>query len=294
MTGATGAPRQPDGGYAGPASSMSLLVDLLRDSGDPGYDEAARRRAEQHLPPGRRGPGDVVIALVALGVVGLLLTAAALQARRAAPVVEEARRDLVTRIEQRTTAVDSLESENLALSAEVSSLERAALTASDEGRARAAELAALATAAQFTAVAGPGTVVTLEDAAAARRSDDPSQPDLGRVLDRDIQLTVNGLWQAGAEAVAVNGQRLSARTAIRSAGGAVLVDYRPLVPPYRVEAIGPPTMTAAFSDGSAGRALASLRDTYGIRFAVAGESSLSLPAATSALPTLATPIGGPS
>ena len=280
------------GGYGGPQSSMALLVDLLRDSGDPGYAEAAARRAERGAPPGRRGPVDIAIALLALALVGLLLTAAALQTRRAAPVVEAGRRELVDRIQERTERLNAGEAANRSLAAEVADLQEQALRASDEGRALAAREAELAVAAQYTPVTGPGTVVTLEDSPDARRPDDPSQPDLGRILDRDIQLTVNGLWQAGAEAIAVNGQRLSARTAIRAAGGAVLVDYRPLVPPYRVEAVGPPSMEKAFGDGPAGTALASLRDTYGIRFDVTGESSISLPAATSTLPVLATPIGG--
>ena len=48
------------------------------------------------------------------------------------------------------------------------------------------------------------------------------------MLDRDLQVIVNGLWAAGAEAIAVNGQRLTACSAIRSAGEAILVDFRPL------------------------------------------------------------------
>ena len=56
---------------------------------------------------------------------------------------------------------------------------------------------------------------------------------------------MNGLWSVGAEAIAVNGQRLTAQSAIRSAAGAILVNYRPLKPPYRVEAIGPPDLADA-------------------------------------------------
>ena len=42
------------------------------------------------------------------------------------------------------------------------------------------------------------------------------------------------LWQSGAEAIAINGQRLTSFSAIRAAGDAILVDNRPLVPPYTV------------------------------------------------------------
>ena len=64
-------------------------------------------------------------------------------------------------------------------------------------------------------------------------------PDLARVLDTDIQLVVNGLFASGAEAVAVNGQRITVLSPIRSAGEAVLVGFRPLTPPYTVTAVGP-------------------------------------------------------
>jgi uncharacterized protein YlxW (UPF0749 family) len=72
----------------------------------------------------------------------------------------------------------------------------------------------------------------------------------GRVRDADLQDVVNGLWAAGAEAVAVDGQRLTALSAIRSAGESVLVDLRPLSPPYTVEAVGDP---AALEVGFVGR-----------------------------------------
>ena len=74
-----------------------------------------------------------------------------------------------------------------------------------------------------------------------------------RVLDLDLQMLANGLWQAGAEAVAINGHRLSGLTAIRSAGDAITVDYRSLTRPYRVEAIGDPrTLQARFVESPAG------------------------------------------
>ena len=72
-------------------------------------------------------------------------------------------------------------------------------------------------------------------------------------LDLDLQVLANGLWQADAEAVAINGHRLSGLTAIRSAGDAITVDYRSLSRPYRIEAIGNPrTLQARFVESPAG------------------------------------------
>jgi uncharacterized protein YlxW (UPF0749 family) len=77
---------------------------------------------------------------------------------------------------------------------------------------------------------------------------------------------VNGLWAAGAEAIAINGQRLTATTAIRNAGQAILVAYRPLQPPYVISAIGDPdTLPARFEDTVGGAYLRLIGQTYGIR-----------------------------
>ena len=66
-------------------------------------------------------------------------------------------------------------------------------------------------------------------AAGARRGPRPRRPHRGRrrapgeseqeiVLDTDLQRLVNGLWAAGAEAIAINGHRLTNLTAIRHGG----------------------------------------------------------------------------
>ena len=89
------------------------------------------------------------------------------------------------------------------------------------------------------------------------------------MLDRDLQIVVNGLWAAGAEAIAINGQRLTARSAIRSAGQAILVDFRPLVAAVRRQrGRRPGGLQTRFAAGSAGAYLRALRDNYGIRAAI--------------------------
>ncbi len=53
---------------------------------------------------------------------------------------------------------------------------------------------------------------------------------------------VEELWLAGAEAVAVNGERVTSSTAVVDIGGSVLVNSAYLAPPYDVKAIGPAPM----------------------------------------------------
>jgi hypothetical protein len=83
--------------------------------------------------------------------------------------------------------------------------------------------------------------------------DDAQGTNAAQVTDEDLRQLVNGAWEAGAEGIAINGHRLTTRTAIRSAGSAITVDYRSLLRPYRVEAIGDPkTLPARFANTPGG------------------------------------------
>ena len=103
----------------------------------------------------------------------------------------------------------------------------------------------------------------------------------GRVQDGDLQLVVNALWAAGAEAISINGQRLGPTTAIRFAGEAVLVDFRPVTNPYEISAIGDPdSLSAEFLASPEVGARAVISQTFGLRFEYAEEEELSVPAAS--------------
>ena len=116
-------------------------------------------------------------------------------------------------------------------------------------------------------------------------------PDLGRVQDIDLQHVVNGLWAAGAEAISINGQRLTARSAIRTAGSAINVDFRPLSPPYAIDAIGDPkSLAARFQETSDGRYLLQLKSQFGIIYEMSTKDALTLPAAAQLTVTDAVPV----
>ena len=103
--------------------------------------------------------------------------------------------------------------------------------------------------------------------------------EAGRVSAADLQIVSNGLWAAGAEAISINGQRLTTRSAIRFAGQAILVDFRPLVRPYVVTAIGDAkALQSSFGSSPTGSYLKSLEDNYGIPVAISGSASLTCPA----------------
>lgn len=90
----------------------------------------------------------------------------------------------------------------------------------------------------LTQVSGPGIVVTLLDSAHhnALANDPLSLANL--IHDADIVLVVNELKAAGAEAVAVNGERIIGISSIRCVGPVVHVNNVPAAPPYIIEAVG--------------------------------------------------------
>ena len=101
------------------------------------------------------------------------------------------------------------------------------------------------------------------------------------MIQGGVACLANALWAAGAEAISINGQRLGPTSAIRFAGEAVLVDFRPVTNPYEVRAIGDPeTLSSGFLASPEVGALALIEETYGLRFDFARKDDLSLPAAS--------------
>lgn len=257
-----------------PDASMSLLADLLSDSGlDPDYEAAAARRAASGDRRSRSGRVSRLLAATVL--LGLLGAIAVVQVRRGAPVAERQRNALIAQIHQRTQETDTLQRQADGLRGQTEALRRTALARSDAGQNARQELDRAAGAAAAVPVSGAGTVVTVDDARTARGG---TQQE-GRVFDQDLQRLVNGLWAAGATAVAINGQRMTATTAIRSAGDAILVDYRPLSPPYTVSALGGTDLGKDFAGSATGRAFRTLKATFGIRYDIRQEGGVRLPAA---------------
>ncbi|GHI36734.1 membrane protein [Streptomyces violascens] len=266
-----------------PDASMSLLTNVTDHALDDGYAEAtARRKAEGDA--GMPRPLKAKLGLAAgLVLAALVVTVGAAQARITAPVVAKERQELINRVESETKAADKLQSDVDGLRTEVGDQQRKALEkhGGDQG-----ELVALLSGA--TEVHGPGVKLVVDDAKDTAQGDG-SQPresttfaDTGRVRDRDMQRVVNGLWQSGAEAIAINGQRLTSFSAIRAAGDAILVDNRPLVPPYTVLAVGDgKKLSTDFQDSADGQYLHVLQQNYGIRASISAEGDVRLPAAPS-------------
>ncbi len=275
---------------ARPDASMSLLNNVMDHSLDDGYAEAsARRKADGSagLPRSLRSKLGLAAGLV---VAALVVTLGAAEARISAPVVAKEREELIDRIDAETEAADTLESNVDKLRADVSERQRKALEqhGGDQG-----QLVALLAGA--TPVEGPGVKLIVDDAKNTDQGgggprESSGFADTGRVRDRDMQRVVNGLWESGAEAIAINGQRLTALSAIRAAGDAILVDNRPLVPPYTVLAVGDgKKLATAFQDSADGQYLQALKESFDIRTSISDQAKVQLPAAPSLIVRTAEP-----
>ncbi|MFC8675281.1 DUF881 domain-containing protein [Streptomyces griseorubiginosus] len=275
-----------------PDASMSLLTNVMDHSLDDGYAEAAARKkaaGEGGLPKTLRARLGLALGLV---LAALVVTVGAAQARVAAPVVAKERQELIDRIDREGDTADTLEENVDKLRDDVSSRQREALK--ESGESGKADLVGILSGA--AAVHGPGVKLVVNDAKEATTGGDGNPretsgfSDTGRVRDRDMQRVVNGLWESGAEAISINGQRLTALSAIRAAGDAILVDNKPLVPPYTVLAVGDgQRLSTKFQNSADGLYLHALQGDYGIRTAISVEGDLRLPAAPSVIVRTAKP-----
>jgi uncharacterized protein YlxW (UPF0749 family) len=207
------------------------------------------------------------------------------QAAAGAKGRQQVRSALLGDIEKQQRVSDGLSSQLQALQRQVSRTRDQALAATEVGQAALGRLASAEQAAAAVPVKGPGLLVTLADAKPNADGDpvggQSATDPRGMVQDGDLQLVVNALWAAGAEAISINGQRLGPTSTIRFAGQAVLVDFNPVSSPYRVSAIGNRTsLSRQFLASPDVSSLALISQSFGLRFDIAQEDGLSLPAAT--------------
>ena len=256
---------------------MTLLNTMLQRPLDAGYAAAADRREAQGRPRSTslRSP----LLVIATVLIGLVVGVASYNLTSADKPRSAARTELIGQIEDRRAQVDALTAQAGALQGELSALEADQL-GSDALTTRTRELA---TAVGAVPLQGPGFTLTMDDApgsGADEETEGVDEAEQGRVLAKDLQYVTNALWQSGAEAVSINGKRLTATSAIRFAGSALVVDYRPLTRPYVITALGDPKrFPAAFADGAGGTYLSTLRSTFGIRVDTDVSDDLTVPAA---------------
>ena len=140
-----------------------------------------------------------------------------------------------------------------------------------------AELATMRQRMGLVAAEGPGLVVTLDDSS-ERQSPSGNLNDLV-IHSQDVQAVANGLWAAGAEALAVNGQRVVPTSAILCVGNTLLINGTVHSPPFRFTALGA-DLHSAFTDNPLVARFAEDADRFKLGFKVEDKDRLSVPAYT--------------
>jgi uncharacterized protein YlxW (UPF0749 family) len=270
--------------------SSATLSELLNNTLDNGYRAAASRNR-----PTRWWDGPLV--WLACLAVGLLLVVAYQQTHLAAPARDAARHELITRIDAAQSSANRLEAQGKQLASQVAALRDAQLPGSDRS-VRAAEVAA-----GSVAVSGPGMQVELgeptsQPTAGTGRPGSTPQTEVAVLHDTDVRAVVNELWADGAEAVAINGLRLTPDSFIRVAGESIQVDFSALTSPYTISAIGDSDgLQVGFAQSAIARRLKTLAAVAGISFKFGGKSKLQLPSVTVGEPRYASlgpaPSSGP-
>lgn len=206
-----------------------LLTLIVARSMDEDYAHVAQQRAAAgDVRPQVVRPHWTSVAAIA--VLGVMAAVVAAQTDRQADVNELSRAALVEQIDSRSADLRELQGQVAELTgsnAAAASNSTKVLGQLDdlEARVRRAELNA-----GYLPVHGPGVRITVDNRPA---SDVDSE-----IRDEDLAVLVDGLWEAGAEAIAINDQRLNVLGGIRNTNRAIHVNGRPVNAPYVVSVIG--------------------------------------------------------
>ena len=184
-------------------------------------------------------------------------------------------------IGQRDAAVARQQQELAGLQQQIQRLTDQAASRNTEVAAAAAQADEGVTSAGLTPLTGAGLSVTLDDAPPQPGGGLPSgaNKDTLVIHQADVQGVVNALWAAGADGVAIMGQRMIATSAVICVGSVLLLQGRTYSPPFVVTAVG--NSVAMRQQLAASRDVQLLKadvDAYGLTYDVSDQRRVDLPA----------------
>lgn len=234
-------------------------------------------------------PSVQVTLAVALLVLGFLIAAQiATEGPRTRYSTEE-RSPLIETALGLQSQQEGLKSEIVALRAHIGELEAQDPGAADSLRHLYSDLESARLAAGLIAVTGRGLAFRLEDSNQGGDID-------SLVTARDVRVLIEELWLAGAQGIAVNGERIVGSTAILDIGGSILANSAYLSPPYTIKAIGPADLYQQLQSSVAFVQFVQDRiEPSGLRLSVAELDSVDLPAFAGTVNLrYATPVASPA
>jgi uncharacterized protein YlxW (UPF0749 family) len=161
------------------------------------------------------------------------------------------------------------------LRAELDQIQASASTQTDAGKELQARIDELKKLAGLTERSGDGVIVTLDDARGAAAA-----KDVEKSICHNTDLTdiVNQAWRGGAEAIAINDERIVGSSSIYCVGSTIMVNGTLMSPAFSVVVIGPPNeLLATYDDPSQLRDIKQRRDVYGLGFRVSRATGLRVP-----------------
>ncbi len=251
-------------------SRTPLLTLVTEEALERDYQEAAARADDGTRTKGRRSRALVIVVIAGFG---LLVALAAAQTERNADVRDASRAQIIDRIENNRAGLQAQQERQAAIREENASLDETLVDLGGELGETQSTVTELEGITGFRAVSGEGIQIRFDNLP-------ESDPRNEWVRDSDLASLVNGLWAAGAEAVAVNGQRLTGVGGIRNVGTVVEINSRAVAPPYTVVAIGDRNSLAADLLGtSSGSEFFGLAQQYGWSPTTQPAADLRVPAA---------------
>lgn len=248
-----------------------LLTLITMRSMDEDYAHVAEQRAAAGAPS-TGSPQPHWVSMVTVGVLGLMMAVVAVQTDRRAEVDELSRAALIDQIELRSERVAALQARVGELTGSI----RASVVKASENDEQLETLdvnvSRLEVRTGFSAVRGQGIRITVDN--------EPEVDVNNEIRDEDLAYLVDGLWTAGAEAIAINDQRLNLLGGIRNTSRAIHVNGRPVNAPYVIAVIGDnDTLQARLLQSSQGQAWFALVNALGFRYTSEIVEEIRLPAA---------------
>lgn len=241
-----------------------LLTRVIESSLDSDYAVAAQRA---EAPTTRHRGG-----LVALALFGILVGVAIVQTTREADINSASRAVLLEQISQRRDSLSGQQRDLEKLRQEVTQLGVQLNAMQSSSRDSQRRLDRLERSTGFAAVRGPGLKLTVTDG--------PGHDDATRVRAQDLAILVDALYNAGAEAVSINDQRLTALTSLHNSGTSIGIDAVSLRSPYVVRALGDPrTLRPRLQESTHGLRWANLVSQLSFGYDISEERRMTLPAA---------------
>ncbi len=259
--------------------SSLLLSEIWNNLQDDSYQVKAEKRRKL----GKSTSDPKWLIFIILTIAGLIFGIGASITRESIPLSIQNRDLLRENITSQSLLLEEKESRLEEVTQKISTLQEtqaAVLPDIDQE-----ELALLNFLSGYQAVSGSGIEIEISDADLSKLSID-IDPSLARVFSTDISTVVNGLWTAGAEAISIGNQRIATRTAISQSGEAILVNYRPILPPYKIYAIGNENLSANFLKTNDYAQVNEVSRLYGIELKVSNSDNIDIPTAVRPLPDI--------